>query len=161
MGDEHEASLELGEAVLEHLERRDVQVVRRLVEDQQVGRLAHQARDEDAGLLAAREAADGQLELLGPEQEALGPRGDVDAAALEDDGVALRRERAPERLVGVEARAVLVEADEPQSFGPLDLAGVGREGAGEQVEQRRLAAAVRADEADARAARDGEVEAAG
>ena len=34
----------------------------------------HQARDEDARLLAAREAPHRHLELLGPEEEALGPR---------------------------------------------------------------------------------------
>ena len=81
VGDQHERAGELGEALLEHLERRDVEVVGRLVEDQQVGRLAHQPGDEDAGLLAARQVADRHVELLGPEQEALGPGGDVDRTA--------------------------------------------------------------------------------
>ena len=61
---------------------------------------------------------------------------------------------------GSRLAAMLVEADEPQALGPLDLAGVGLERAGEQVEQRGLAAAVRADEADVGAAHDREIEVA-
>src|SRR5207245_2312409 len=48
VGDEDERAIEFGEAVLEDLERRDVEVVGGLVEDEEIGGLAHQARDEDA-----------------------------------------------------------------------------------------------------------------
>ncbi len=160
MGDEHEAAVELGQAVLENLQRWDVEIVRRLVEDQHVDGLAHQARDQDPGLLAARQAADGHLELLGSEEKALGPRGDVDAAALEGHGIALGRQRAAQRLLGIEAQALLLEAHEAEAVGPLDEPRVRREGARQQVQQRRLAAAVRTHEADPRAGRDGQIEAA-
>ena len=91
---------------------------------------------------------DRQVELLGPEQEALGPRGDVDAPPLEDDRVALRRERAPQRLVGIErrrgpARSGRARRPSARSMAPASGASVARE----QVEQRRLAAAVRTDDA--------------
>ena len=117
MRHEHERAGELEQALLEHLERRDVEVVRRLVEEQQVGGLEHQPREHGARLLAAGEPADRRLELLGAEEEALRPARDVDAAPLEDDRVAVRGERALERDRGVEARAVLVEDH--------DLAGPG------------------------------------
>ena len=154
VGDEHEPACELGQAVLQDLEGRDVEVVGGLVEDQEIGGLAHEAGDEDAGLLAAGQPAHRHLQLLGPEQEALGPRRDVDAPPLEDDRIALGGEGPAERLVGVEAHAVLLEPDDAQAVGALDLPGVGVEGAGEEVEQGRLAAAVRADEADPRAPGD-------
>ena len=51
----------------------------------------------DARLLAAREAADRHVELLGRKQEAPRPAGDVDRLAAEHDLIALRRERAAER----------------------------------------------------------------
>src|SRR5438876_423134 len=160
VGDKHEAAFEFCEAVFQDLQRRDVEVVRGLVEDQQVGGLAHQARDEDPRLLAARQPAHRHLELLGTEEKAFGPRGDVDGAALEGDGVAVGREGAPQRLLGVEAGPVLLEAHEAEALGVLDLAGIRRQGARDQVQERGLPAAVRAYEADARSRRDGEVEAA-
>ena len=160
MGDEDEAAVELGEAVLEDFEGRDVEVVGGLVEDEQVGGLAHQARDEDAGLLTARQAAHGHLELFGSEQEAPGPGRDVDAAALPRDRVALGRERAAQALGRIEAAALLLEPDDPQPIGALDLTRVGWQRSRQEIEQRRLAAAVRADQADARAGRDDEVEVA-
>jgi hypothetical protein len=114
--------------------------------------------DQDAGLLAAGEPADGHLELLGPEQKALGPGRHVDRAALDLQGVALGGERPPQRHRGIEGGAALVEAGDAQPLGVLDPARVGRQRAGEQPEQRRLAAAVFADDADARAGADDEVE---
>src|SRR5205823_5850850 len=95
VSDQHEAALELGEALLEDFERRDVEVVGRLVENQHVGRLQHQSRDQDPRLPSAREATHGQLELLRLEQKALGPRGNLNAASLESDGVTLGRESPP------------------------------------------------------------------
>ncbi len=160
VGDQDERARELEQALLEHLERRDVEVVGRLVEDQQVGGLEHQPREQDARLLAAREPADRRVELLGAEQEALRPRGDVDAAALEDHRVPVGRERARSESVGVEARAVLLEEHDLQAGRALDRARVGRLLPGEQAQQRGLAAAVRAEQAQPRARREDEVEAA-
>ena len=57
MGHEDEGARELEQALLEHLEGRDVEVVRGLVEEQQVGGLEHQPGEHRARLLAAREPA--------------------------------------------------------------------------------------------------------
>src|SRR5437879_7189334 len=100
VGDEDERAVEFGEAVLEDLERRNVEVIGGLVEDEEIGGLAHQARDEDAGLLAARQPADRHLELPGPAQKALGPRRDVDAPAPPRDGIAPRTQRRAALLGG-------------------------------------------------------------
>src|SRR5439155_21262729 len=92
------------------------------------------------------------------EQKALGPRGNVNAASLEGDGVTLGRERPPQRLRRVETRSVLIEAHETQGIRTLDDAGVRRQRARQRVEQRRFAAPVRAEQADTRARCDREIE---
>ena len=94
MGHQHQRAGEFGEAVFQHFERGDVEIVGGLVEQQQVGRLQHQAGDQDARLLAAGEAGDGPVELAGVEEEALGPAGDVDGAVVEDH-VCRRARRGP------------------------------------------------------------------
>ena len=58
MRHQHQRAGKFGEAVFQHFERGDVEIVGRLVEQQQVGGLQHQARDQHARLLAAREAGD-------------------------------------------------------------------------------------------------------
>ena len=82
----------------------------------------------------------------------------MNAPALEADGIALGCERAPQRLIGVQLHAVLVEANDPEALRAFDLSGVGGQRARQEVEERRLAAAVRPHEADAHAAGDGEIE---
>ena len=62
--------------------------------------------------------------------------------------------------LGIEAVAALVERGELEIGAEADRAGVRRERAGEEIEQRRLAGAVRADDADAVAALDAEREVA-
>src|SRR5512142_2312881 len=79
-------------------------------------------------------------------------------SALERDRVALGSERAAKRLVGIEDGAVLLEPDDTQTVGTLDLAGVRSARAGQDVEQRRLPASVRSDHAESRAGRDRERE---
>src|SRR5262245_34606259 len=158
MRDQDEAAVELRQVVLEHLERRDVEIVRRLVEHQEIGRLTHELGDQDSRLLAARESADRHLELLGAEQESLGPRRHVHVPALPHDGVAVRSERAAQRLRGIESATVLPEARDTKTVSALDDAVVRRDRAREYLDQRRLAAAVRTDEANSRATRDDEVE---
>ena len=54
VGDEDEGAGEFGEALFEDLEGGDVEVVGRFVEDEQIGRLEHQAREHDASPLPAR-----------------------------------------------------------------------------------------------------------
>ena len=55
---QHQRAGEFHQAVLQHIERRNIQIVRRFVEDQEVGRLEHQPGDEQSGLFAAGETGD-------------------------------------------------------------------------------------------------------
>src|SRR5262249_37644460 len=113
---------------------------------------------EDARLLAAGQAVHRELQLLGTEEKALRPGRDVDAAALEGDRVTNRRERAAERERLIEPGPILLEADEPQGIRALDHTGVGRKLPREHVEERGLAAAVRAEDTDTRPGRDRELQ---
>ncbi len=145
--------------ILEDLEGRDVEIVGGLVEQEDVGGLEHEAGDEDAGLLAAGEAGDGAIELAGIEEKALGPAGDVNGEVLEDDVVAVGAESLAERLILVELLAGLVEVDHAEGGGAVDGAGIGRDFAGENAEERGLAGAVKAEQSEASAGseREGEV----
>ncbi len=85
MRDEDERAGKLEQRLLENVERRDVEVIRRLVEDQQIRGLQHQPGEDDARLLSAGKARHRGLELFRPEEKAPGPRRDVNRAiAIED-----------------------------------------------------------------------------
>jgi hypothetical protein len=86
------------ERVLEHLDGLDVEVVRRLVEDEAVGPVDHQAEEGEARALAAAQRADGAAHLLVVEEE-----GHQLADRL------IGRERAP-GAQRVEHRRVRIEA---------------------------------------------------
>ena len=68
-------------------------------------------------------------------------------------------ERLPQRRRRVERRPALLEHHHPQPVGPRDRAGVGGDLAGEHAQQRALAAAVGAEQAELRARRQRQVEA--
>src|SRR5207302_47013 len=87
------------QAVFQNLERGDIEIVRRLVQQQQVRRLEHQARDQDAGAFAATKPLDRLIELLAGEEELARVARDVDDSALVQDRVRVRRERSAQRYV--------------------------------------------------------------
>ncbi len=76
---------------------------------------------------------------------------------LINDGIAIGREGAAERKIGIEF-AVLLEGDDAQGVRFADFAAVGLKITLQQTEQRGLAAAVGAHQADAHSRGDGEVE---
>ena len=100
--DEDHAGVERRELVLEPLEARHVEVVRRLVEEQQVGVAAERARERGARQLAAGEGVERAVEVGVREAEAARDRADalaprVTAGVLEPRlrlGVAAQRLRA-------------------------------------------------------------------
>ena len=131
------------EDVLEHSQRVEVEVVRRLVEQQHVGTGAQREHELQPPPLAARQQADGSPLGVGVEPE-----------ALEEAGV------LPVRLAGRPATAWSTRIagsrsmprwwNAPSDHGRADLPGpLGRaQRAGDDVEERRLAGAVRADDAE-------------
>ena len=88
--DEQHGAVEAVELVLEPLERAQVEVVRRLVEQQQVGVRRERARERGARQLAARERLERALELLVDEPEPAQDRPEARSATR-----SRRRPRAP------------------------------------------------------------------
>ena len=82
MRDEDHGGVEGLQLALEPLEARDVEVVRRLVEEQQVGIAAECARERRARQLSARERAQRAVEMRFGESEAAQHRGGVIAPAV-------------------------------------------------------------------------------
>ncbi len=177
VGDEDDGGVELDEVALEPLQRGDVEVVRRLVEQQQVGLGRQRPSQRSAGQLAAGEGRERALGLLGAEAEPAQDREDVVAPAVAAAGFEplLRRRVGGHRLLagvlrhrplqplqlrlGLEhvaaagedvvaqrglrvARRPLVVQRQPRAPLHGQRAGVGRELAGENPQQGRLAGAV-------------------
>ena len=180
--DDHRAAVAL-QPGFEPDEGVEVQVVRRLVEQHQVGRAHQRAGELQAHAPAAREAVDRLVELGALEAEAeqhcLRARSRVEAAGFADRNVRVRhrlavvaRLRGSELGFGLRESGVASEDEVGRALVGLrhllrdlgnapaardrDIAGVGLQTAGEQREQRRLAGAVAADEADLFAGLDGQ-----
>ncbi len=139
--------------VLQHAEGIEVEIVGRLVEEQHVGSLGqHQQQLQPPPLAARKEADGGELGVA------------VKPKSFEEGGV-LRRGRVrggdgvAHALGRVERRTGLVVVPEPHGRPALETTVGGLVAAGDEVEQRRLAAAVGADDAEALTGVDGQVEA--
>ena len=148
VGDQDQAAAVLGEAVLEPGDRVDVQVVGRLVQDEQVG-LGHQRPGQRDPLgLSAREAFDGLVHHRAQAQ-AVRHRGRLPLALVVplDDGLAHGR--------AGEARVLFEHGDAHVATAP-DGAVLGQIDPGDDAQQRRLAAAVEPHDAEAVRIRDRE-----
>src|SRR4051794_29096582 len=148
VGDDHRAAGELEQRVLEAAERLDVEVVGRLVEQQQVAALLEGERQVEAVALATGEDA-GRLLLVRPleaERRHVGARRDLGLADLAV--VRAVRDDLPQRLLGVDSGAALVEVGDVDRLADLQVSAVERLQPDDRLEQGRLADAVRADDAD-------------
>ena len=81
----------------------------------------------------------------------------MDHAVAIDHRIAVRRERSAQSQIRIDL-AALVEVDDAQVFGALDLPLERRDIAAQKLEQRGLAAAIRSHQSDSHAGGDGEVE---
>ena len=160
MGHDHERAAPRGEMAGEPADGLEVEVVRRLVEQQQLGPVEEQLRERDAAALTTRERPDDRVEAAGEARQ-------LDAAerALEhlaDPAVArplvigktadhLLPDR-PRRIEGVE----LAEQADAQIRRPRHPPCIGLVETCDQREERRLAGAVRSDDADPLAGGDPE-----
>ena len=155
MADQQQRAGVIGEQFLEQFERFDVEVVGRLVHHQQVGRLREQPGQQQAVAFAAGQPRDRRARAFGGEQEilqvadhVLGLAADLDVFAALGDVL----DRVP---VLAQGGAVLVEVRDLQLGALLHFARLRLQFAQQELQQRGLAAAVRADQADAVAAQDG------
>ena len=148
MADDHGAAGEVLERLLQRPQRIDVEVVGRLVEQQQVGARLQHLGEMHAVALAARQHADLLLLVAALEVEgrAIGAR--VDLALAEVDHVVAAGDLLPDGLLVVERVARLVDIAELDRRADDDRAGIGLFLPGDHAEQRRLAGAVRPDDAD-------------
>ena len=150
VADRDERAAEALEPRLEPFDRGDVEVVGRFVEQQDLGLLRQGAGDRGAALLAARRRRAGPVE--------------VDAELVGDalDDILFRRVIAGEGEVAERGepgdRRVLVEQDDARAGADRPPPLVDLDPPGEDLEQRRLARAVAADERQTVALADGEVE---
>ena len=158
VGDQHHRAAEGIEGVLQDVAGLDVEVVRRLVEAQEIGRIGEELGEGEAGLLAAGQHADLLLDRVAGEEEGaeqpahLGGRHHrCRVVELREDGVG-RVERLD--LVLREVRHAHVRAE-------LAGARIGLEHAGQHLQQRALAGPVRTDERHPLPALEGEVQVAG
>ena len=110
--DHHRAAGEVEERVLERAQRVDVEVVRRLVEQQQVAARAQELREVDAVALAAGEVADLLLLIGAAEVEPGDVLAGVDLARPELDQVVAAGDLLPDGGVRVEVAAGLVDVGE-------------------------------------------------
>src|SRR6185437_12378214 len=141
--------------LLQQVEGFEVEVVGGLVEDEDITGQRQEARKAQAAAFAARQFFDRGAGLLGREQEVLHVAHDVLGHAIDDQRVGpAGGDRLLEGRGRIEPGAALVEGRDFEVGAEADAAGVGGELAGEQLDQRGLAGAIGADDADAVAADD-------
>src|SRR5207249_3909997 len=133
----------------------DVQVVRRLVEDEEVVVLGDELREREPRPFPAAELADAAVDRIPPEPE----------AAEEAPRPGLRRRRIPhaadlleEGAGEVELLRLLGEVSDLQVFAPEHGSSVRLLASDQDLEEGRLPGAVRTDEADLVALRELEVD---
>ena len=142
VGDDDVPAAEVAQEVLEEDEGAQVEEVRGLVEDEEVGVAQEHGRQLDAGLVASRELSHPRLQVGRTELEA---SGDLAAAPLLLLRVPL--EEGEGGLVQAEG-VLLLEVAQPEGVGVDDAPAVGLLLAGDETGERRLPGAVRADHAD-------------
>jgi hypothetical protein len=99
-----------GDEFLQQVQRLDVEIVGRFVEDQQVGGPRKRAREDQPRFLAAREFAHRRAGLFRPEQEILHVGDDVLLLAIDDQRLAAPvGQEMFQRFVGIEGVAALIE----------------------------------------------------
>src|SRR5829696_4080117 len=156
VADHHGAARKLLQSTLEAAQRLDVEVVGRLVEEQQVTALLQGQGEVEAVPLPTGQDT-GRLLLvrsLEPERGDVRARRHLDVADL--DVVEPVGDDVPQGLLRVDATAVLLDVGELDGLADLDLAVVRLLLADQHLEQRGLAGAVGADDADDAVARQRE-----
>ena len=158
MADDQDGTVIIGDHFLQQVERFEIQIVGRLVEDQQVRAPRKFTGQQEPRAFAARQRADERIDDAGIEQELLQIPDDMLLDAEHFDPVAAVGEHLAHGFVRSHQAALLVDDDTVERLGERDRAAVGREFAGEQLEQRRLARTVCTDDADAITALDTQCE---
>ncbi len=146
MRDQHHSAGKIGQRLHQRLAGIDVEMVGRFVQDQHLRRLPRREREQQAGLLAARQRGHTGLGAVGIETEA-GKLGAVHRHAGTRQGsrhVGEWRRRHVQRLA-----LVLREIPDLEPGRPAELARQRRQAAGQKPRERGFAVAVGAEQRDA------------
>ncbi len=144
--------------ILEDVAAREVEVVRRLVEHEQVHRVHHRLGEGEAGLLSARERAHQPIGGLAREPERAQDRAHVAVPRVRADRGLELLDHDPFLVEHIDL--VLGEAGDVDVVAEHGRAGHGGELTEHDLEERGLAGAVGAEEGDLAAALDDEVDVA-
>ena len=150
MADRDERALVAAKPGFEPVDRREVEVVGRLVEQQQIGRLRQSAGERGPAPLAAARAFGRSRHV---DAELAGDRFDL----VPGGGVAARQREIHQRVEAGEER-ILFEHDDPRARLDLALAAVGVDPVGDELEQGGFARAVAPDQRQSVARADVQVE---
>ena len=143
MADEENRSGIVAEQLLQEVERLDVEVVGRLVENEQVGRLRQRPRKHEPSTLAPGQFSDRRTGLLGREQEVAHVAHDMATLGIDRDVIAAAAgQRVDKRRRRLERGAPLIERGHCDIRAEPHRAGIGRERPGQEIDERGLARAI-------------------
>ena len=147
--DDQKTPLEGREIILQHVQRHDVQIVRRLVEDQEVGVAHEYGQQIEPPPLAAAQDLDMLGMGLGREEKTVEHRhGRHGMAVGRSCCLGYLLHHVEDRLPRAERHALLAVVSYAEGFAAFDCSRVGCDGSREEVEEGTLAHAVLADDTD-------------
>src|SRR3546814_6352716 len=148
MADDHGAARIVFESVFQGTQRFDVKVIGRLVEQEDIAALLQELRHVNAVALTAGKLAD--LLLLIATLEIEGPHISAGLEFMLADGheIMAAGNLLPDIMIGIQMIAALIDIAELHCIADFDGAAIGCFLAGDQLEPRRLACAVRADRSE-------------
>ena len=156
MANDHRAARELEQRRFERGQRLDVEVIRGLVEEQQVAALLERERQVQTVTLATGEYASALLLVLALKAKARHISAAGDLGLAHHHMVQAIRDDLPQVLIGVDAGTVLVDIGDLDGLAHLELARSQRLQAHDGLEQRGLAHTIGADDTHDTVARQGE-----
>ena len=149
MGYRDDDPVEVIEIILEDRHRTDIEVVRRLIEDEDI-RLGHEDAEQiEATLLAAAQLLDLHILHGRWEQEAVEHVARTDETVHGVHVLADGGHRIDDALISIERLVLLTEITDAHGLSDVDLTTVWCFPAGDHLDEGRLARAVRPDDADA------------
>ena len=154
MADDNDGACIIGEHFLQQVERFKVEIIGRLVQHQEIRRQRQRAGQGQPPALAARQPLHWSARLLGAKQKILHIANDMLFRAIDFHPVAAPAQGVRQDRAGCQRGAGLVEFCHFQRRAQLHTAGIRLQRAGHQIDQRGLASAIGADNADPVAALD-------
>ena len=143
MADQNDSAVVAGDDLLQQIQCLDVEIVGRLIEDQQVGRPRHDACQDQPRPLAAGKVLDRRADLLGLEQEILHVARDVTLLAIDEKRFAASvGEVVGKRVVGIEVLSLLVQRGDFEICPEPHRARIWIELPRQHLQQRRLSGTV-------------------